>query len=110
MTDPANYPLMTYESLLKEEPEIGADGKILGKVLQRIEQPEQVILLVGTGGEDWSRDIFWVEHLPGDPAEKAAQGELVIVCGSYQGVYTYESAGGKEISVPALKARQITIR
>ena len=110
VTNLDDYPRMTYEGLLKDEPEIGTNGRIMGKVLQRIEQPEQVILLVGTAGEDWNRDIFWVEHAPDDPEEKAAQGDLVIVYGGYQGVYSYESAGGDEISVPALKARQITVR
>ena len=110
VTDPEDYPRMTYEGLLKNEPETGTKGKILGKVLQRIEQPESVILLVGTAGEDWGEENFWVEYAPGDPVAKAAKGDLIIVCGFYQGVYTYESASGEEISVPALKARQIIVR
>jgi hypothetical protein len=79
-------------------------------VLQRLEQPDQVILLVATAGEDWNREIFWVEHDLDDPVAKTSEGDLVVVCGSYQGVYTYESASGEEVSVPALKARQITVR
>lgn len=110
VTDPEDYPRMTYEGLLKNEPETGTKGKILGKVLQRIEQSEAVILLVGTAGEDWGEENFWVEYAPGDPVTKASKGDLVIVCGFYQGVYTYESASGEEISVPALKARQIIVR
>ena len=110
VTNPDDYPRMNYEGLLQNEPETGMSGKILGKILQRIEQPDQVILLVGTAGEDWGREIFWVEHDLDDPVEKTAEGNLVVVCGSYQGVYTYESASGEEISVPALKARQITVR
>jgi uncharacterized protein YjdB len=110
VTNPDDYPRMTYDGLLQNEPETGTKGKILGKVLQRLEQPDQIILLVGTAGEDWSREVFWVEHGPGDPVAKTAEGDLVVVCGSYQGVYTYEGASGEEVSVPALKARQITVR
>lgn len=105
-----DYPRMNYDGLLQNEPEIGTNGKILGKILQRLEQPDRIILLVGTAGEDWSREVFWVEHDLGDPVVKTAEGNLVVVCGSYQGVYTYGSASGEEISVPALKARQITVR
>ena len=105
-----DYPRMNYDGLLQNEPEIGMNGKILGKILQRLEQSDRIILLVGTAGEDWSREVFWVEHDLGDPVAKTAEGNLVVVCGSYQGVYTYESASGEEISVPALKARQIAVR
>ena len=110
VTNPEEYPRLTYEDLLKDEPENGTNGKILGKILQRIEQPGQVILLVGTAGEDWGREVFWVEYDADEPVKKAAEGDLVIVCGSYQGVYTYENATGGEISVPALRARQIMTR
>ena len=110
VTNPDDYPRMTYDGLLQNEPETGTNGKILGKVLQRLEQPDQVILLVATAGEDWNREIFWVEHDLDDPVAKTSEGDLVVVCGSYQGVYTYESASGEEVSVPALKARQITVR
>ena len=110
VTNQDDYPRMTYEGLLENEPAAGTNGKILGKVLQRIEQPEQVIMLVGTAGEDWGKEVFWVEYAPGDPVAKTTEGDLVIVCGLYQGVYTYESSSGEEVSVPALKARQITVR
>ena len=110
VTNPDDYPRMTYDGLLESEPAPGTNGKILGKVLQRLEQPGQVILLVGTAGEDWGQEVFWVEYAPGDSAGEAAEGDLVIVCGTYLSVYTYESAGGGEVSVPALKARQITAR
>ena len=110
VTNPEDYPRLTYTGLKQDTPEIGAKGKILGRVLQRIEQPDLVVMLVGTAGEDWTKEPFWVEHLPEDPVTKAGEGQLVIVCGTYQGVYTYEDAAGGEVSVPALKARQITVR
>ena len=110
MTNPEDYPRLTFDGLLNKEPEIGTNGKILGQVLQRIEQQDQVILLIGTSGENWDSEIFWVEYGSGDPVTKAAEGDLIIVCGTYQGVYTYENAVGREISVPALRARQITLQ
>lgn len=110
VTNPEDYPRLTFNSLLNKEPEIGTKGKILGRVLQRIEQQDQVIILIGTSGENWDSEVFWVEHGSGDPVTKATEGNLVIVCGTYEGVYTYKNAAGREISVPALKARQITLQ
>ena len=110
VTNTESYTRFTYEGLIKDEPEIGSSGKILGRVLQRIEQQDMTVMLVGTAGEDWDREIFWVEHDNATPVTSPAKGDLVIVYGTYAGVYTYETAASTDKSVPAMKAREIVIR
>lgn len=106
---PEDYQVIAYEDLAREpDSYTGQDIKITGRVLQVLEGDTETTLRVATSGN--YDDVVMVGF---DPTilngTRVLEEDNVTVCGTYIGIYKYQSAIGTTISVPGLYGELVTI-
>lgn len=107
--NPEDYQVIAYEDLARDpDSYTGQDIKITGRVLQVLEGDSETTLRVATSGN--YDDVVMVGF---DPAilngTRVLEDDNVTVCGTYIGIYKYQSAIGTTISVPGLYSELVTI-
>ena len=104
-----DYQVIAYEDLARDpDSYTGQDIKITGRVLQVLEGDTETTLRVATSGN--YDDVVMVGF---DPTilngTRVLEEDNVTVCGTYIGIYKYQSAIGTTISVPGLYGELVTI-
>lgn len=81
-----------------------------GKVIQTAAEGNTTYLRINvTEGEYvWSDTIFAEVYLP-QSADRILEGDIITLYGDCEGVYTYESIVGKQVSLPSISIRFFTI-
>ncbi len=106
---PEDYQSIPYDDLARDpDSYTGHDIKITGKVLQVVEGDTETNLRVATDGN--YDDVVMVGF---DPAildgKRVLEDDTVTVCGTYIGIYKYQSTLGATISVPGLYGELVTV-
>lgn len=107
--NPEDYQSIPYDDLARDPDAYkGQDIKITGNVLQVLEGNTETTLRVATDGK--YDDVVMVGF---DPAilngKRVLEDDSVTVCGTYIGIYKYESTLGATISVPGLYGELVVV-
>lgn len=106
---PDDYQSIPYDDLARDPDSYsGQDIKITGKVLQVVEGDTETNLRVATDGN--YDNVVMVGF---DPAildgKRVLEDDNVTVCGTYIGIYKYQSTLGATISVPGLYGELVAV-
>lgn len=106
--NPANYETVSYTDIARNpEDFLGKMIVFSGKVLQVIENSEEIKLRVATeGGYD---DVVLAAYSPDLLDFRVLEDDQVTLYGMCLGLYTYTSTLGAEISIPALYCDQVEL-
>lgn len=85
---------------------IGEMIRFNGTVVQVIEGIEYNHYRVAVNGN--SNNIFYVTYTPSEGSERILEDDLVTVFGVFDGLYTYETVMGSEVTIPYCTAENIT--
>ena len=85
---------------------VGEKIRFDGKVVQVVEDIESNIYRIAMGGN--SDQMFYVTYTPTVESGRVLENDKVTVFGDFEGLYTYSSTLGGEITIPYCAAETIT--
>lgn len=87
-------------------PHIGEHIRFDGEVVQVVEGIESTKYRIAMNGN--YDHMFFVTYYPNSESARVLEGDEVTVFGLFEGLYTYESTLGGEITIPSCAAENIT--
>ncbi len=105
-----SYPVVSYEELTRQpEAYEGEQISLYGKVLEKKDDEEgNIILMVGTGGEDYTDQVLQIRVSGMEMKAKAPEkGATATFYGMFRNEKIFSEALGSDISVPGMDAERI---
>ena len=92
----------------------GKNYTFTGKVLQVLEEDlgstTYTVMRIGTGGYSYYDNVVYAIYYRPDGEKRILEDDLVTVYAECEGLHTYESVRGDEITIPKFSIESIEVR